>query len=83
MLHQEANPKWNFNMRENRCFITYVFKSGIEILKNVEVDIRINPKVKPCFYRGLPVPYALKDKIEHELGRLVREGIYESVASSI
>ena len=43
------------------------------------VGTPIDPKAKPCFFQ---VPYAKKDEIEHELEHLVKEGIYEPVASS-
>ena len=43
------------------------------------VGTPIDPKAKPCFFQ---VPYAQKDEIEHELEHLVKEGIYEPVASS-
>ena len=50
-------------------------------MKNVEVDIPIDLKAKPCFLRVPPVLYALKDKKENELERLVKEEIYKPVGS--
>ena len=35
------------------------------------------------FFRARPVPYSLRDKIEQELKRLVKQGVYEPVVSSI
>ena len=41
-----------------------VFSNELGILKNVEVEIPIQPNVNPKFFRACPVPYSLKDKIE-------------------
>ena len=51
-------------------------------MKNVEVEIPIQPNVNPTFFRARPVPYSLKDKIEKEIDRLVKLGIYQPVSSS-
>ena len=51
-------------------------------MKDVEIEIPIQPNVNPKFFRACPVPYSLKDKIEKELDRLVKLGIYEPVYSS-
>lgn len=59
-----------------------VFNKELGTLKDVEITIPINPSVKPKFFRARPVPYALKEKIEIELKRLVDQGIYEPITSS-
>ena len=59
-----------------------VFANELGTLKNVEIEIPVDPNVKPRFFRARPVPYALREKIENELNRLVDQGIYEPVSSS-
>ena len=51
-------------------------------MANIEVHIELKDDAKPRFYKARPVPYALKQKVETELDRLVKEGIYEPVAYS-
>ena len=59
-----------------------VFSDELGTLKDVEIEIPIQPNVNPKFFQACPVPYSLKDKIEKELDRLVKLGIYEPVYSS-
>ena len=59
-----------------------VFSDELGTLKNVEVEIPIQPNVNPNFFRASPVPYSLKDKIEKEIDRLVKLGIYQPLSSS-
>ena len=42
----------------------------------------LNPDAKPKFFKARTVPYALKDKIEKELDRMVKSGVYEPVEYS-
>ena len=58
---------------------TAVFKDGLGTLKGFEAKISIDPNVKPRFSRTRSVPYALRDKVEAGLQRLVREGTLEPV----
>ena len=61
---------------------THVFKEGIGTMANIKVHIELKDDAKPRFHKARPVPYALKGRIETELDRLVKEGIYEPVAHS-
>ena len=61
---------------------SYVFEEGIGTMANIKVHIELKDDAKPQFHKARPVPYALKQKIETELDRLVKEGIYEPVAYS-
>ena len=51
-------------------------------LKGFQADIPIDPQVTHKYLRARPVPYSLKEEIQHELERLVKLGIYRPVASS-
>ena len=58
------------------------FSTDLGCLKNFEVTLPVDSTVIPKFCKARPVPYALKPKIDSELERLVREGIYEPVEYS-
>ena len=58
------------------------FSDELGTLKDFQADIQIDPQVTPKYLRAIPVPYSLKEKIEHELERLVKLGIYHPLASS-
>lgn len=51
-------------------------------LEDKKVHIDMKDEFKPRFYKARPVPYALKDRIDVELNRLIKLGIYTPVASS-
>ena len=61
---------------------SHVFEEGIGTMANIKVHIELKDDAKPRFHKARPVPYALKQKIETELDRLAKEGIYEPVAYS-
>ena len=61
---------------------SHVFEEGIGTMANIKVHIQLKDDAKPRFHKARSVPYALKQKIETELDRLVKEGIYEPVAYS-
>lgn len=51
-------------------------------MKGVKAHIYIEPDVKPRYFKPRPVPYALREKIESELDRLVKEGTIKPVEFS-
>ena len=53
-----------------------VFKEELGTMKGTEVHIILKLDAKPRFCKARPVPYALKPKIDTELDRLVKEGVY-------
>ena len=61
---------------------TNVFSEGIGTMADIEVHIELKDDAMPKYYKARAVPYALKQKIDSELDRLVKEGIYEPVAYS-
>ena len=52
-----------------------LFKPGLGTLKGFEAKIHVDPGVRPRFCKARTVPYALRDAVEQELERLVKEGI--------
>ena len=59
-----------------------VFDKELGTLKNVEVSLKIKADAIPKFCRARPIPYALKDRVEKELERLVTEGILKPISHS-
>ena len=72
------------NVALNKIISDYkvVFSDELETLKDFQANIPIDPQVTPKYFCARPVLYSLKEKIEHELDRLVKLGIYCPVASS-
>ena len=52
-----------------------VFKAELGRIKGVEAKLHINPEAQPRFYKPTSVPYALRQKVEHELDRLEKAGV--------
>lgn len=59
-----------------------LFQPGMSTIKGHKAHIRVKEDTQPIFCRARPVPYALKDKVGAELGRLEREGVITKVESS-
>ena len=72
----------NESLKENFLDYKEIFKPELGTLKRVEITLHVDPDAKLRFCRARPVPYALKDRFEKELERLVSEGIYEAIPHS-
>ena len=59
-----------------------VFQEGLGKVEGVKAKIYIAPSEKPRYLKARPVAYALREKIELELDRLVKEGTIEPVEFS-
>ena len=59
-----------------------VFSDDYGALKDFQANIPIDPQITPKYFCARPVPNSLKQKIECELERLVKLGIYCPVTSS-
>ena len=59
-----------------------MFDGKLGELKGHEAHVQLMPDATPRFFKARPVPYALKDKIEKELDRLVKQGVYNHVTYS-
>ena len=58
------------------------FDSELGKIKDLLVKIPAHFETKPIFYKARSAPYTIEEKVEKELGRLVKEGIFEPAAYS-
>ena len=56
-----------------------VFKQGLGTFTGPAAMIELDPEATPRFCKARPLPYAMWEKVEAELDRLVKEGILEPV----
>ena len=56
-----------------------IFSGELGPKKNEKVKIYLKPNSIPKFLKARPVPYALKNKIELEIDRMVKNNILEPV----
>ena len=59
-----------------------VCKTEMVTLKGYEIEITVYPGCKPSFSDTRSVPYALNERIQIELERLVKDDIYEPIQYS-
>lgn len=59
-----------------------VFSDNLGSFNKYKISLRLKPDAKPIFIKARPVPYALKDKINKELDRLLSLGILKPVEHS-
>ncbi|CAK1588892.1 unnamed protein product [Parnassius mnemosyne] len=59
-----------------------VFSSKLGSFNKYTVDLHLKPDAKPIFFKARPVPYALKEKIDKEIDRLLALGILKPVEHS-
>ena len=59
-----------------------IFKPELGTLKGVKITLHVDRDTKSHFCRARPAPYALKDRIEKELERLVSADIYDAIPPS-
>jgi hypothetical protein len=61
---------------------TKVFEESLGTIEGTKARIHVDPSSKPLYFKARPVPHALREKIEVELDRLVKEGTLEPVEFS-
>ena len=59
-----------------------VFEPGLGSMTNHKAKIKVKSDAHPRFNKARPVPYALKEKVEAELDKLVKQGILIPVSHS-
>ena len=56
-----------------------LFQERLGTFKDYEAKIEVDPRAAPHFCKARTVPYAMREKVEEELDRLVAEGTLEPV----
>ena len=56
-----------------------MFQKGLGTLKDFKARIYVDPEVKPQYCKARSIPYAMRQMVEDELARLVKEGTLEPV----
>lgn len=59
-----------------------VFTEKLGKYKLKKMPIFLKPDTKPVFKKAIPVPYAIKPKVDAEIDRLLKEGVIVPVQSS-
>ena len=57
----------------------HVFEDGLGLVNGVKEHIHLKTDAKPRFYRPRSIPYAMKERVDKELDRLIEEQIIEPV----
>lgn len=58
------------------------FQRGLGLVKDVKAKLYVNTEAWPLFFKAHSVPYALRQKVEHELDRLQKQDVITPVSHS-
>jgi hypothetical protein len=78
MISESANLKVDKIIDEHK----EVFKDGLGTYRGKPVSIHIKEGATPKFLKARPVPYAIKNRVEAEIDRLVKEGVLRATSYS-
>ena len=59
-----------------------IFEESLGLEQGTTAKIHVDPAAQPKFFKVRPVPYALCDKVDKELGHLVKERVIQPVTHS-
>ncbi|KAL0872183.1 hypothetical protein ABMA27_004590 [Loxostege sticticalis] len=59
-----------------------VFSDKLGAFNKYKVKLQLKPEAKPVFFKARPIAFALKDKIDNEIDRLVQLGVLKPVDHS-
>ena len=61
---------------------TDIFQESLGKMSGIVAKIRVKQGARPKFFKPRPVPYALKDRIEQDLDRLIALRVIEPIQHS-
>ena len=73
------NRESKTNLRDLLHEFEDIFSGDLRTMKNEKAKIYLKPNSIPNFLKAFPVPYILKNKIELEIERMVKNNILEPV----
>ena len=59
-----------------------IFQKSLGKIKGVKAKLHVDTQVKPLYFKACSVPFALRQKVEHELERLENQGVITPVQFS-
>lgn len=59
-----------------------LFDGKLGTITGFTAQLKVNENATPQYFKSRPMPYALREKVEKELKRLVKEGVLKKVESS-
>ncbi|KAJ8735337.1 hypothetical protein PYW07_006957 [Mythimna separata] len=92
-MRMRRNREWGrWPGRRKRTSITYastiterykeLFDGGLGRYTGGKATLRVRDGAAPVFHRARPLPYALRDRVDAELERMLRDGVIEPVDCS-
>ena len=59
-----------------------IFQKSLGKIKGVKAKLHVDTQVKPLYFKACSVPFALRQKVEHELERSENQGVITPVQFS-
>ena len=59
-----------------------MFDGKLGTITGFTAELKVKENATPQYFKSRPVPYALREKVENELRRLMKEGVLKKVESS-
>ncbi|KAG8194441.1 hypothetical protein JTE90_011050 [Oedothorax gibbosus] len=59
-----------------------LFSPGLGLMKDIQVKLTPQASILPKFFKARSVPYAVRDKVDQEIDRLLNDNIIEVVKTS-
>ena len=79
---QEIHCMMNQSLQKVLVSHQAVFQEGLGKMEGFKAKLYVDPSAKPWYFRPRSIPFALRDKVEDELDRLVAEGTLEPVETA-
>ena len=61
----------------------FIFKSGLGLLKDFELDVKFKDNAKPVFMKPLPVPFAVQEKLNEAYDAGIKKEVWKETQFSL
>nr|XP_049692720.1 uncharacterized protein K02A2.6-like isoform X1 [Helicoverpa armigera] len=83
VVYQQTPCESNISIDKELCkMFPKVFSGNLGSFNKYKIDLHLKHDAHPIFFKARPVPYALREKLEGELDRLLTLGILKPVEHS-